>query len=86
MIKSFVDICLFAHVKNTSSTKVRAMPVFCIKNLKEMLQWNPDITNTEGNQRIVCYIGSSLNQENIFLGIFTVQASNAFPLACQKQA
>ena len=37
MIRSVVDICLFARVKSPYSIKVRAMPVFCIQNVREKL-------------------------------------------------
>ena len=33
------------------------------------LQWNPDITKSEGNQKIVCFIGSYSKQEKTFLGL-----------------
>ena len=37
MIRSVVDICLFARVKSPYSIKVRAMPVFCIHVREKLL-------------------------------------------------
>ena len=42
-------------------------------NVIVVLQLNPDITNSEGNQKIVRYIGSSLNRENFFPEVFFIK-------------
>ena len=46
------------------------------------LQWNPDVTNSERNQKIVRYIGSSLNREKTFFGSFRSSRLNNLRLAC----